>query len=100
GFIKLNRITGDLDSETNETIQVTITTPTPGVTVGRAVGTLTLTNDDTVTSNLLYATGANGNGQLGVGDTTDRHTPTQVGTATNWATVAAGLWHTVAIRTV
>ena len=42
--------------------------------------------------------GSNSNGQLGTGDTVNRLTPTQVGTATNWATVSADD-STCAIRT-
>ncbi|HUR17631.1 MAG TPA: hypothetical protein VMZ51_01685, partial [Acidimicrobiales bacterium] len=38
-------------------------------------------------------------GQLGDGTTTAHSIPVQVGTATNWATVAAGGYHTAAIRT-
>jgi len=51
----------------------------------------------------LWAWGGNGHGQLGLGDTTERstptHTPTQVETATNWASVSCGHWHTLAIKT-
>ncbi len=38
-------------------------------------------------------------GQLGLGDTTDRTTPTQVGTGTDWGRVRAGDTHTCATRT-
>ena len=38
-------------------------------------------------------------GQLGLGDLTDRGSPTQVGTRTDWATVRAGDAHTCATRT-
>ena len=38
-------------------------------------------------------------GQLGLGDLTDRSSPTQVGTRTDWATVRAGDSHTCATRT-
>jgi alpha-tubulin suppressor-like RCC1 family protein len=47
----------------------------------------------------LWAWGYNGDGQLGDGSTTDSHVPEQVGTATNWASVAAGADNTFAIRT-
>ncbi len=51
------------------------------------------------TDGTLWAWGNNGSGQLGDGTTTDRHSPTQVGADTNWASVAAGGSHTVAIKT-
>lgn len=46
----------------------------------------------------LWAWGLNTDGQLGDGTTTDRSSPVQVGTATNWVSVAAGGYHTVALR--
>jgi alpha-tubulin suppressor-like RCC1 family protein len=45
----------------------------------------------------LYAWGANGSGQLGLGNTTTYTSPKQVGSLL-WNTVAAALNHTVAIR--
>jgi len=47
----------------------------------------------------LWTWGNNEYGQLGDGTRTNRATPTRIGTATNWSTVAAGANHTVAIRT-
>jgi alpha-tubulin suppressor-like RCC1 family protein len=46
----------------------------------------------------LWAWGYNANGQLGVGDSTDRFSPQQVGAATNWVAVAAGLYHSLGIQ--
>ena len=46
----------------------------------------------------LYAWGYNGNGRLGDGTTTERHTPTHIGSDTDWSSVAAGAYHTVAIK--
>ena len=51
------------------------------------------------TDGTLWAWGYNGAGQLGDGTTTDRSSPVQVGTDTNWASVAAGDLHTVAVKT-
>jgi alpha-tubulin suppressor-like RCC1 family protein len=50
------------------------------------------------TNGQLYSWGANDEGQLGQGDTTDRLTPDRVGTATDWSQVACGAWHTIATR--
>jgi alpha-tubulin suppressor-like RCC1 family protein len=46
----------------------------------------------------VWAWGNNAFGQLGNGTTTSSSVPVQVGTATNWASIAAGDFHTVAVR--
>lgn len=55
--------------------------------------TLGIKNDGT-----LWAWGRNNKGQLGDGTTTNKLTPTQVGTATNWVSVAAGEEHSLGIK--
>jgi alpha-tubulin suppressor-like RCC1 family protein len=45
----------------------------------------------------LWGWGYNGSGQLGDGTTTNRTSPTQIGSATNWSSVAAGDYHTIGI---
>jgi alpha-tubulin suppressor-like RCC1 family protein len=40
----------------------------------------------------------NGNGQLGLGDTTDRLVPTQVGTDTDWEYGDVGYFHTLGLK--
>jgi hypothetical protein len=50
------------------------------------------------TDGTLWAWGNNGQGRLGLGDTTNRTSPTQVGTDTDWADVAAGN-HSLGLRT-
>ncbi|OGG62751.1 hypothetical protein A3C87_01445 [Candidatus Kaiserbacteria bacterium RIFCSPHIGHO2_02_FULL_49_34] len=47
----------------------------------------------------LYAWGYNLYGRLGLGDTTNRTTPTQVGSDTNWSKIAAGDIFSLAIKT-
>jgi alpha-tubulin suppressor-like RCC1 family protein len=55
----------------------------------------------TGTDGTLWCWGANGDGSLGIGNTTNQDQPRQVTApaATGWASVAAGNWHTCAIRT-
>ena len=48
--------------------------------------------------NELLDWGSNQNGSLGHGGTTDRVTPTQVGTETDWSQVAAGYARSFAIK--
>ena len=58
--------------------------------------TVTLKSDKT-----LWVWGYNNYGQLGDGTTTNRRTPTQEATgAANWSAVAAGGFHTVALKSV
>jgi alpha-tubulin suppressor-like RCC1 family protein len=42
------------------------------------------------TGGTLWSWGGNGYGQLGLGDTTNRSSPVQVGTGTDWAFISAG----------
>jgi alpha-tubulin suppressor-like RCC1 family protein len=49
-------------------------------------------------SGAIYCWGANNHGQLGTGDTTSRLSPTQVGMATDWTTVAVGSEHACGLR--
>ena len=47
----------------------------------------------------LYGWGVNNFGQLGLNDTTDRSSPVQVGTLTNWKQVSCGIYHAAGIST-
>jgi len=47
----------------------------------------------------LYSWGRNDSGELGLGDTTDRSSPVQVGSLTNWSDIDGGYSYTVAIKT-
>jgi Secretion system C-terminal sorting domain/Regulator of chromosome condensation (RCC1) repeat len=51
------------------------------------------------TNGTLWAWGHNLSGQLGDGTLTDRSTPVQIGTATNWQKIASGDLHSLAIKT-
>jgi hypothetical protein len=46
----------------------------------------------------LWAWGWNNNGQLGDGTRVNKNNPVQIGTATNWKTVAANQYHTLAVK--
>jgi len=51
------------------------------------------------TDGSLWCWGKNNYGQLGIGNTTSKNTPTRVGTDNNWQSVFAGGSHTCAIKT-
>ncbi len=59
---------------------------------------LALNREDFLRGATLWAWGLNTSGQLGLGDTDDRHSPVQVGTASDWVSVAAGYCHSIALR--
>jgi len=45
----------------------------------------------------MWAWGGNGSGRLGLGDTTNRSSPTQIGSSTNWSKIDAVGTFTLAI---
>jgi len=51
------------------------------------------------TDGTIWSWGLNGNGQLGLNNTTKYSSPKQIGSLTNWAKVACGQAHTVAVKT-
>ena len=51
------------------------------------------------TDGTLWSWGENGNGQLGLGDTTLRSSPVQVGALTNWASASVGYTSSLAVKT-
>ena len=53
----------------------------------------------TKTDGTLWTWGRNSYGQLGVGDVTNRSSPVQVGSLTNWSKVSGGGLHSIAIKT-
>jgi len=98
------------------TADETVQAPTVAFTVGgtSAGGSVTVANsagnnwsaiaaggDHTValkSDGTLWAWGLNSQGQLGDGTTTNKATPTQIGSATNWSAIAAGSNNTVGLR--
>jgi len=46
----------------------------------------------------IYGWGTNGNGQLGLGDTTQRNTPTRIGSASNWIAISANDGHSLFVN--
>jgi alpha-tubulin suppressor-like RCC1 family protein len=47
----------------------------------------------------MWAWGLNGDGQLGLGNTTNTSSPVQVGALTTWLRIGAGQYHMTAIKT-
>jgi alpha-tubulin suppressor-like RCC1 family protein len=47
----------------------------------------------------IWGWGQNGNGQLGIGTTTDTFTPTRIGSEKNWRSIAAGAFNGYALKT-
>jgi hypothetical protein len=46
----------------------------------------------------LWTWGTNGGGQLGLGDTTERHSPAQVGSDNKWISITGGEVHALALK--
>ena len=92
-------VTNDVGAAESNAATLTIRIPIVAVAAGY-YHSLALKNDGTV-----WAWGANGSGQLGDGTTTDRLTPVQVvgpggsGWFTDVQAVAAGLHHSLALKT-
>jgi alpha-tubulin suppressor-like RCC1 family protein len=53
----------------------------------------------TRTNNTLYGWGYNNVGQLGLGDTTNRSSPNQIGALVNWLSVSVGIRASLSIKT-
>ena len=99
------RITGVVVPAGAQSGPVVVTTPSGTSAVGPALfsratvvacgnyHTLSVRADGT-----LWAWGRNDDGQLGIGSNTNSPVPQQVGTATNWASVAGGYFHSAAVR--
>ena len=88
---------GLISGSTNTPTQVGTNTDWVYVSAGNA-HTMGI-REDASGNRTLWAWGANSDGQLGIGGTTSQNLPTRVGLDSNWATVSAGSWHTIAVRT-
>ncbi|OGG62076.1 hypothetical protein A3C87_02180 [Candidatus Kaiserbacteria bacterium RIFCSPHIGHO2_02_FULL_49_34] len=89
---------GDTTARTSPT-QVGIDTNWQYVTGGASVTSSLGFSIGIKQDGTLRAWGYNAEGQLGLGDTTNRSTRTQVGTETNWKSVVAGTAHVAALKT-
>lgn len=100
-------VTGTLSQAGSGTITVsgltTNTSYTFTVTATNAIGTSAASAaSNSITTDVarqLWVSGRNSWGQLGLGDTTDRSSPTQVGTLTNWSMADGGEQFTAAVKT-
>lgn len=92
-----NNLWGQLGdgTTTSRSIPTQIGTATNWVTIATGGGSFSLgiKSDGT-----LWAWGQNMYGQLGDGTTTTRYTPTRIGTANNWLSVAAGTYYSLGIK--
>ncbi|WP_088287056.1 fibronectin type III domain-containing protein [Kineosporia sp. A_224] len=84
----LDELSGNVSAPT----KVGVATTWARVALGTGFGCATRTNGT------LWCWGANADGQVGVGDTTDHGAPVQVGSATTWTAVGAGSAHACATR--
>ncbi len=84
---------GDYDMGCSIPTQVGAESDWATIVIGEGDHTHALKNDGT-----LWAWGNNTYGELGLGDTEDRCTPTQVGAENDWMVVAAGFSHTLALK--
>ena len=84
---------GSVQSSTNVVVNVSDSEAWSSVSSGYG-HTIAIKRDGT-----LWAWGYNGCAQLGLGDTTYRNIPTQVGIETNWLSVSTGDLHSIAIKT-
>jgi alpha-tubulin suppressor-like RCC1 family protein len=73
----INMLTGGVIASTSSPVQIGSST---WKAIGPGFGTVGLISTD----GTLWLTGSNNYGQLGLGDTTYRNSPTQVGALTNW----------------
>ena len=94
---------GDTDPEADETVSLTVTAVSgSAASLGDPDGTVTIVDDEPPPpppDTTLWAWGWNAFGQLGLGDYgPDRLSPTQVGSGTDWLSVAAGGGHTLAVK--
>jgi alpha-tubulin suppressor-like RCC1 family protein len=76
-----------------DSVVITASGPLPAIAAGD-YHSLALKTDGS-----LWGWGANGHGQLGLGDTTVRTTPDQTGVETDWSAISGGYRHTMAVKT-
>jgi alpha-tubulin suppressor-like RCC1 family protein len=93
----------DTVPEADETFTIEVLSVSgAAVTTRRALGTVTILDDDTAPlpdGYELWSWGGNVQHQLGLGDTDLRTTPTQVGTDATWAGVTGGFRFGLGVRT-
>ncbi len=85
--------------DSTATLELTIYQPVSGCFKTIAKGSTANHTVGIQVDGTLWAWGNNNNGQLGDGTTTRKATPTQIGTATDWVSVAVGNTYTIALKT-
>jgi alpha-tubulin suppressor-like RCC1 family protein len=83
-------IVADLVTEGSETIVMNLRTGSNTGTVVAVAASVTVGDTSLDPYYAMFATGYNGDGTLGLDDRTDRSSPVQVGSGTNWRLIATG----------
>ena len=91
-------VLADLGAEPDETVTVSLGSPSAG-TVSRGSGTVSILDDDGPVGSAVYAWGNNGYGPFGNGTTTSTNSPVPGPAGTDWTQVATGDRHSCGIRT-
>jgi len=90
----------DVNTDGTKTLGISLSTGSiNGPTVVSTTNSITV--EDTSLSPApirLYSWGNNSNGQLGLNDTNNRSSPTQVGTETNWSMISMGAYNSAVIK--
>lgn len=98
GFNSVGQLGLNNTTDTSSPVQIGTRSDWQRVSSGDS-HTAAMTYDYGTGARTIWAWGENSTGQLGVGDTTNRSSPVQIGSDSDWLLVSAGGAHTMAIKT-